>query len=167
MGGIEANCRVSCTFANGARGEIRLSRDTQLRNEYRIRGTEGWLSWTPNDAEHLSLGFAGSALAMRATLHHISNPYTLALSRRPAWSFQQSFMAQIHNVVAAIRGDDVLAVPGDEGIRSLRVIETCYRQRSLLAMPWLNPDEHARARHLNQGQAADPAGAFTDQERSL
>jgi len=52
------------------------------------------------------------------------------------------------NCIEATSGDVKLVVPGEEGIRSLRLIEKCYQGRKLLPMPWLTEVETARAREL-------------------
>ena len=39
--------------------------------------------------------------------------------------------------------------PAEEGLPSLRMIEQCYSQRSLMEMPWLSEREAARARQLS------------------
>jgi hypothetical protein len=71
-----------------------------------------------------------------------------AESYRPAANFHQSFMDQLCNVVATVRGREELRVPADEGLHSLKLIEDCYRQRSLMSMPWLGEAEERRAREL-------------------
>jgi hypothetical protein len=40
-------------------------------------------------------------------------------------------------------------VPGEQGIESLKLIEQCYRQRRLMAMPWLSEAEQQRAYQLS------------------
>jgi predicted dehydrogenase len=165
MGGIEANCRLRCGFSSQLAGEIRLSRDCQLRNEYIIRGTRGWLAWTPNDAEHLRLGLAGSPQALDATVHRLQAAGSIPALGRRAHSFQESFMAQIANVIAAITGGEPLLMPGTEGIRSIRVIEDCYQHRTLMAMPWLGSVEARRAEHLNHVARSAHGDPSLDQSR--
>jgi hypothetical protein len=52
------------------------------------------------------------------------------------------------DVLAAVRGEEALAVPAEEALQSIEIIERCYRQRRLMAMPWLDADEVAAARRM-------------------
>ncbi|HSH79557.1 MAG TPA: hypothetical protein VLA19_13620, partial [Herpetosiphonaceae bacterium] len=99
------------------------------------------------------MGFTDTALALNATVH-VSDTVRPAPAIGPrAHTFQQSFMAQICNVVAAVGGDEALLVPGEQGIRGMHLIEACYGRRTLMAMPWLGLNEQRRAEQLNQPHA--------------
>lgn len=148
MGGIDVNCRLQFQF-KGFTGTSRLSRDCALANQYVIRGSKGWLSWTVNEADNIQLGFADSDLALDTKLHYTDLQSTLPMLAQPAFNFGQSFIQQICNVIEAMRGKESLIVPAAEGIRSLRWIEHCYQNRSLMAMPWLGLDEVSRAQQLS------------------
>jgi predicted dehydrogenase len=149
MGGIEVNCRLQCIFSSGLVGEIRLSRDCGLANRYLIRGAKGWLSWNVNEADKIAFGLHDSALALDAQLRDRITPgFPLRLGPCSA-DFHQSFVRQLCNVAAAARKQETLQVPGEEGLRSLRLIERCYRHRSLIPMPWLSQAEVARAVQLS------------------
>ncbi len=144
MGGIEANCRLRCRFGNGASGRVRLSRDCELANRYLLTGTRGSVSWTVNEADRLELSLGGARQSLNAQLE---------VAQRPAAHFEQSFMDQILNVLAATRGEEALAVPGADALASLRLIEHCYAGRSIIRMGWLDPREAERAANLNAGVA--------------
>lgn len=145
MGGIEVNCRVLCTFSQGLVGELRLSRDCTLENRYVIHGTKGWLAWDVNQADKIQLGLDGSTLVLDAQLRDPA-AFTFPPRLGPCSSnFEQSFVAQLCNVAAAVRGAEALAVSGEEGIRSLDLIERCYRARAPMPMPWLGEVETRRA----------------------
>jgi predicted dehydrogenase len=140
LGGVEVNCRIRLTFPSGCEADVRLSRDWARPNQYLIRGTAGWLRWEANEADRIEIGFHGWRSHLDASLERCS--------------FQQSFINQIRNVARAIRGEDALLVPGEEGLRSMRLIERCYRSRSLMTMPWLSRREDGRARELAASQRA-------------
>lgn len=144
MGGIEANCRLRCRFGSGATGSVRLSRDCELANRYLLTGTRGSVSWTVNEADRLELSLGGARQSLNAQLE---------IGQRPAANFEQSFIDQILNVLAATRGEEPLAVPGAEALPSLRLIERCYAGRSIMRMGWLDAREAERAASLNAGQA--------------
>jgi predicted dehydrogenase len=150
MGGIEVNCRLQCKFEQGYIGKIRLSRDCILPNSYLIHGTKGWLNWNVNDAPNkIQLGFEDSSFAIDAQIHDVDprNPFSPG---EPAFNFEQSFTSQICNLIAAIKGKGSLRIPGEEAIKSLKIIESCYKNRNLMPMPWLSASELKNARQLTE-----------------
>lgn len=148
MGGLETNSRVELTYANGARGAIHLSRDWNTPNLYRFVFERGIISWKVNDANGLTIQLKGSSSALRSQL---ITPISGALNE-PAPRLQptnpQSFIAQLQNVVSAIQGREPLLISGEQGMRSLQFIESCYRNRQFLQQPWFTPEEAARAQQL-------------------
>jgi hypothetical protein len=46
--------------------------------------------------------------------------------------------AQLEQWTSAIRGNGAPAVSGTEGRRSVALIETCYKQRKPLMLPWIS-----------------------------
>jgi hypothetical protein len=54
-----------------------------------------------------------------------------------AAEFDQCFLDQLKNVIAAIRGAEPLVVSGESGLFSLNAIDHCYSNRKLMDMPWL------------------------------
>ncbi len=139
MGGLEINSVARFEFANGSRGRVQLSRDWELPNKYVIRCEKGWLAWKVGEANRVEIGAKGSGhTILGETLEDGSS----------ATNYAESFVAQLANCIKAITADEKLLVPGEEGIRSLRLIEKCYQSRKLLPMPWLAEVEMARAREL-------------------
>ena len=145
MGGIEANCLIHCRLAEGATGTLRLSRDCALANRYAIRGTRGWLSWHAGDAGRFDFGLADSSQVIDSGLRNQSDA-----------SFERSFLDQLRNVVDALRGTEELKVPAAEGLVSIGLIDDCYRQRTFMAMPWMDPREFVRGRALHGGMTSGP-----------
>lgn len=142
MGNLEANCLLRLSFPGGLAGEVRLSRDTAMANRYVIQFERGEVSWAVGDGNHLDLRLNGLPVQWRSELWS---------NNAPAATYHHAFVHQLLNVVAAARGTEALLVPGEEGIRSLRLIDTCYRSRRLMAMPWLTQAESRRARALAEG----------------
>ncbi|MBO0696702.1 MAG: Gfo/Idh/MocA family oxidoreductase, partial [Verrucomicrobia bacterium] len=139
MGGLEINSVARFEFANGLHGRVQLSRDWELPNKYVIRCEKGWFAWKVGDANHVEIGANGTGYTLLGE--------TLE-DRSSAANYAESFVAQLANCIKAITDGQPLVVPGEEGIRSLRLIEKCYRSRKLLPMPWLTEVEMARAREL-------------------
>ncbi len=155
MGGIEANCRLRLTFPQGFAGEVRLSRDWALPNRYVIQGSRGWIAWEVNEADGLAVGFHGSDVAIDGRLAAERSANGLPSVGARAWTFEQSFTSQLANVIAAVGGSAPLAVPAEQALPSLALIERCYRRRHLMPMPWLGAEEARRAQAL----ANPPASA--------
>lgn len=148
MGGLETNARVELSYPDGARGIIHLSRDWYTRNHYSFVFERGIVGWKVNDANGLTVQLAGASSALRSQLiSPTANPIASHLAELQPTN-PQSFIAQLRNVAAAIQGREPLSIPGEEGIRSLRFIETCYAHRTLIEQPWFTPAEVERARQL-------------------
>lgn len=133
-GGVEADCTLSLTFANGLKGFVELSRTRNLRNSAMIRGRRGEievglpdLTVEPLRAHPTSLlefkhaGFSGS--------------------RSPAQRYRELFVLQIEDWVRAIRRGTAPTVTGTEATRSVALIEACYGQRQPLHLPWERPSK--------------------------
>lgn len=139
MGNLEANCQVSLKFSGGLTGTVRMSRDTPMCNRFVIEFERGRVTWKVGDGNRLDVQVAGAPFAMRGELMDDGSP---------AATYHQSFVQQILNLAAAVRGKETLRVPGEEGLQSLRLIEQCYRSRKLMPMPWLSESELKSAREL-------------------
>ena len=151
MGGQEANCKIELSYRSGARGEVRLSRDWQTRNEYTFFFERGIVRYKVNEANHLEIMADGMPTLMTGSLHEASRTADLLRCGRVARTNPQSFIQQICNVVGAMKGGEPLRIPGEEGLRSLRLIEQCYANRRLMPQPWLTPREADAALRLSKG----------------
>lgn len=139
MGGVEANCVVTLSFAAGFSGEVRLTRDWSVPLFYEVEFENGTLRWQIGQAERLQLEIRGS---------HSSRPHTLACGVENGLDYNRCFTAQIKNVADALRGRASLVVPAESALPAQRIIETCYRNRKLLHMPWLESEEQEAAARL-------------------
>ena len=147
MGNLEANSEVTLKFAGGLAGVVRVSRDTPMHNVFTIQFENGLVRWKVGDANHLDVQFPGAPGELRSELWEAVPEKHDAFRRAP--TYHQSFVKQLLNVVAAARGEEPLRVSGEEALHSLRLVENCYRCRTLLPMPWLTPRELEPARALN------------------
>ena len=146
MGGLESNCRLELSYPGGCTGEVRLSRDWKTENRYAFFFEGGFVRWTVNDANHLEVFVDGLPVSVRGELVPVSQEGDRVVEHGPARTNPQSFIEQVRNVAAAKRGLQPLRLPAHEGIRSLRLIERCYRNRRLMKMPWLTSEEEIEAR---------------------
>jgi predicted dehydrogenase len=157
MGGLEANCRVTLSYPSDCTGEVRLSRDWKTENCYVFCFEHGCVRWTVNDANHLEVLVNGLAVSVRGALVQVSQRGGRLIEQGPANSNAQSFIEQVRNVAAAKRGLEKLKVPGSEGIRALRLIDRCYRNRRMLRIPWLTPDEETEGQRLAASSGLVPS----------
>lgn len=152
MGGLEANCRIEMLYERAIRGTVRLSRDWATQNRYVFIFDAGTLVYDVGYANRLSLSFNGLPFVLRADLMRQELESGDSSPRLPTRNAMQSFTEQLCNVLAAADGRQPLRVPGEEGVRSLRFIEDCYRRRTLMAMPWFTDEERRAADQLAGGQ---------------
>jgi predicted dehydrogenase len=148
MGGLETNVRLQLSYANGARGVVQLSRDWQTPNHYRFVFERGIVGWTVNDANGITVQLNGTNSALYSELVTPISGSLNETAPRLQPSNPQSFIQQLRNICAAIDGREPLLVSGEEGARSLRFIESCYRNRAFLDQPWFTAEEAAKARQL-------------------
>ena len=141
LGGQEANCNLGLTYSDGARGQVRLSRDWPTRNQYTFEFERGQVRYHVNEANRLEITADGMPVLLDGSLRQ---PHSHRLER----TNPQSFIQQLVNVTAAMQGREPLKVPGEEGIRSLRLISECYANRRLMEMPWLTATETAAAHRI-------------------
>jgi predicted dehydrogenase len=154
MGGLETNSFVQLTYPGGAQGHIHLSRDAATSQQYRFVFERGLVTWKVNDANGLSVQVAGAPAALQGTLVTTQSELANNVEAQPLETNAQCFILQIANVVAAIAGEEPLLVSGEEGLHSIRLIEQCYANRTLVDQPWLTPEESAQARDLTHGLVA-------------
>ncbi|MBC7368060.1 MAG: Gfo/Idh/MocA family oxidoreductase [Undibacterium sp.] len=137
MGGLETNARVTLRFG-AITGRVQLSRDWATAQRYEFEFERGRITWTVNDANGLSVMFAGAPCPLRGTLHTMEGP--------PAATNPQSFIAQLQHVAISVRDHTPVLIDGREGLRALHLIEACYARRQFLPQPWLTPGETTNAR---------------------
>jgi hypothetical protein len=125
-----------------------LSRDWELPNRYFIQCERGWMSWNVGEAERVQIGFNDSPYAIDGRLFQTVDAGQYQLMGASGATYRQSFVLQIKNVIAGMRGEEELRVAGAAGLDNIRLIEKCYRTRKLMVMPWLSDGESRRAVEL-------------------
>lgn len=153
MGGVDLNCRIHLKFPQGFSGDVILSREFRLPNTYSIQCESGQIRWDIDETSRIQTEFTNTCYYLDSELHKMSGrDRDLIVPGPVAEDFHECFVNQLKNVIGAIHGGDVLAIPAEEGLRSLRMIEECYSQRKLMDMPWLSEQEVTRARQFKEGQ---------------
>jgi predicted dehydrogenase len=149
MGGIEANCTIQLGYPN-FNGSVRLSRDWSVSNRYFIQCEKGWLSCNAGQAEQVQMGINGGTFALDGRVYRQAIQRSLPALGEMASSYPESFIDQMLNLVDTLAGKAEVLVPGEEGMRSLALIERCYQSRQWMAMPWLSTQEKDSARALSE-----------------
>lgn len=129
-GGVEANCRLDMKMRSGAEGTVEISRTRNLRNTAIIRGEKGWVEV---DVEGNSLSFfpEGDEVGVSGTAV-MQGPNSASTPHIP----HRLFYDQLSDWVGANRNGHKPLVTGEEGRRSVALIEECYRLRRPLDLPW-------------------------------
>ncbi|MGC4071982.1 MAG: Gfo/Idh/MocA family oxidoreductase [Nibricoccus sp.] len=153
-GGLEANCELKLRYTGGFTGEVRISRDWATKNVFRINFAKGSVSWLVGNAGQVALSINGVDTVLSGDVLPKTDDGLLLHTGRLAEGSPQAFIRQLMNVAAVVRGTEPLHIPASEGLRSLKLIEACYRQRQPLTLPWLSAEEAAGYARLQKGAAA-------------
>jgi predicted dehydrogenase len=148
MGGVNLNCVMELEFPPGFAGIVRLSRDCELRSGFFIRGTKGWLRWSIDAPDELQMEFDGAPAPIYGRLHERAAAPELGIPAPRVRNFEQSLIAELRNVVAAVRGEGEPFVTGRDALAGIRLVERCHLERRLMPMGWLSAREEARAERL-------------------
>jgi predicted dehydrogenase len=126
-GGVEAGCRAVFKTRSGARGEMILSRLRDLRNTAIIHGEKGSIEVSMlNNQVRLTTSENGE----------LYGTATRGGARERVQNTVDLFISQCEEWLKAIRGEPSECVTGDEGRRSIALIESCYAQRRMVLQPW-------------------------------
>jgi predicted dehydrogenase len=153
IGGVEANCHMRLKMTSGAQGIVQLSRDWPLPNRYVVECENGWIGYTYDVVNRIEWGFRNSELGLSSEIRTMATATRVGMCQLGAAvpGYIDCFAAQLRNVVGAIRGTDSLRVSSKDARKVVALIEKCYRNRTLLEMPWLGDLEMRRARELANG----------------
>jgi len=125
-GGVEANCELHLHMRNGASGILELSRTRKLRNSCILRGSRGVLEAAElNSSVRLQVGGHEVVMEGHAVREGIGEE-----------SFLDAFSKQLDDFAGAVLHGRAPSVPGEEGRRSVELIEACYASRRPLELPW-------------------------------
>jgi len=153
MGGLEANCQLDLSYSAGFKGTIHLSRDWNTSNLYVIEFERGTLKLRAGQGSKLDLQLCNSSFSLEGALQNRIKLDSPTAALPTASTLQQAFLAQLRDLISAVQTSGRPAIPAEEGIRSLRLIERCYQNRRLMEMPWLTPQERKSSQLLAAGSA--------------
>ncbi len=146
MGGLESNCRVRLTFPGPVPATLRLTRDSAISNFLLLRFERGSLRLNGPNPGELTMQLEGTTTLQRVRLEQPIEDPKLAIHSSFSGSlapinFNQAFTLQMREFTAVCKSNGVPTNSGEEGLRSMSVIEECYRKKRLMPMPWLSSEE--------------------------
>jgi predicted dehydrogenase len=128
IGGVEADCKVHLDLQCGASGVVELSRTRNLKNTCRVHGERGSLEFAIWDADpFLRLQFDEQGLALNGRVTGRDGPKQ---------TMREVFPRQLNDFIDAIVDHREPLIPGQEGMRAVKLIEACYASRKPLEYPW-------------------------------
>lgn len=125
--GVEADCQVRLSTTAGASGRVELSRTRNLRNTIIVRGRCG----------EVEVSLHGNAVRARPKRLLAFANEGLRGRNLPPQGFDDLFRREVRDFLDAAVSRGRPAVPGSEGIRSIALIESCYKHRLALMLPWV------------------------------
>lgn len=127
-GGVEANALVRMRWISGLKGEIELSRTRIASNTLKLESEKGILI--------LSASGNNLRVSSDAMLDFDSPEFQKPPFHPTNW--MEMFREQLLHFDAYIRGQISHIVSGEEGARSVALIERCYAVRKRLERPWIH-----------------------------
>ena len=121
LGGVEAECILHLQMKSGARGVVELSRLRNLRNTAIISGEKGEIELHLRRDEIFFHPGSEQSYKSLEDLPRLTN----TMARK--WA--DCFPAQIESWLNAISGKSPNFITGEEGRKSVALIEKCYQQR--------------------------------------
>jgi len=133
-GGVEADCLINISLDSGGEGVVELSRTRKLRGSAIIKGTKGFIE--VNLTNNVISGDPPKLLEYDYN--------GIRASKISPQSHDKLFVSQLKDWLQAINEDAEPFVSGREGVRSVSLIEQCYRIRKKWELPWVEPTRSER-----------------------
>lgn len=124
-GGVEAECEIDLTLANGAAAMVELSRLRELENEITIWGSRGILQ--------APTGFAGE---MRLDLGDEPLVGTVQPAAGNYHNVREIFIEQLDDFVRSVNSRATEFVSGEDACLGVKLLEDCRARRDQLRLPW-------------------------------
>jgi predicted dehydrogenase len=125
LGGVEAYARLHIIFSNGTVGRVKVSRLSVLKNRYKLIFENGVVEVEPLVWDPLLL----------------KKIYVTNFSERKKRVIKIKNESPVSNLlsdfVSSIRNDKTPLASGEDGLRTMNLIETCYQFRKMLPLEWL------------------------------
>lgn len=123
--GIEANAILQLRHQTGVVGRLRLSRTYTLKNRLTVSGTDANAVVLREDRHSVVIR---RAIAGREVAMHV----------RPEPRCEDAFYAQLEDFTQSVLHSRPSAIPGEEVLETLKLIDSCYANAQRIPEPWLN-----------------------------
>ncbi len=110
---------------------MRLTRDDDPPVTCRLEFEYGVITWQDSDPAELQIETEG----------YLGQHTRDVISSSPEVTFEQAFVIQICDAIDAVRTGREPMVDPRSTLPALELIESCYSDRRLMPMPWLNERE--------------------------
>jgi predicted dehydrogenase len=127
-GGVEANCLLELKMRSGATGTVELSRTRHLRNTAIIHCEHATVEVALAGNE-INLTSRSQAYAVRGIAGNLNRP-------NENQNYLRTICEQLQDWIDAINQNRNPLVAGESAARSIQLIETCYKVRQPLVLPW-------------------------------
>jgi predicted dehydrogenase len=114
--GVEDNVSISFTHKNSAKGEMKLSRTEVLENKLMIKGEEGWINIGIFDPTQFEFQSNKSKVSLELGKLNVKTKNN------------DPFRDQITHFVNCIKSDTKPLISGIDGLKTIKIVEECYRQ---------------------------------------
>ena len=153
LGGVEADCEIRLRAASGAHGIVELSRTRDLRNTAIIKGERGEIEVDLRRNE-VSLRTAEGGASVAG--------YGLVQGQQELreQGFFDLFPLQLDDFVHAVQSGNRPRVDGEEAVRSVELIESCYQKRAPLRTPWISLEKSNDSKFQNKRVLVTGATGF-------
>lgn len=127
-GGVDANSFFKVELMSGAVGTLEFSRTRMLRNTFRITGDAGILETQNSPQANVSIGFNDSNYVLSGTIKNGIPAQTSGLL--------DCFKNQYNDFIESIKLNSKNPIDGNEGRKSVEMIEQALSVRQPLSLPW-------------------------------
>jgi predicted dehydrogenase/nucleoside-diphosphate-sugar epimerase len=166
LGGIEADCSVqlrTCHQDKPVEGSVLLARTRNLGCGIRVKCERGTLEFQVNERFRVRVTPSDLKLADPATGEE--RGYWLDAgwngeNEQLAW--YDTFRAEIDDFVEAIAGGTTPQLSGQSALRTVRLIDECYRRRAAMYEPWVCEGIREGAGSTGGGSEEAPGAACHD-----
>ncbi len=128
QGGVEAECDLNITLTNGAKGRVSMSRLRQLSNKIDVVGEQGALSMNLATGK-IDLQINGSPIALQGEAVQQGNQKPMTTVEL----FEYQYNALYKTIKNKSADEQEELVLGQTCLESIRLIDECYRNRTLLS----------------------------------
>ncbi len=148
LGGVESNLSLALDFA-GMPGILRLSWDSPLRNELRVRGSRGEAVLRLDRFDKLAIRRQTDFIPIPVTQSFAADLHSAPRQRLAPASYSQAMYCQLVQTIRAIELGEPPAADGQSGLQCVTILETAVTQSRPLPMPWLDALRQERFRALH------------------